>query len=244
MQELCKNKAKLLAFFLSFVVLLIIPFSIAQPPFQQISGNDGLLIEYPSVEYLKLNQHFRIDINVLNTSGTIMTDTSTSCVFHLKNSSGDHLLKDNMSYDGEFHYTINKTFLSEIGVKPYQIKCNTSNYGGIAAGTFEVTSTGTATDEQAAKQNSFNKIWVLGIILFISLFFIWLAATYEDSWSAVFAGFLIVYVGLNIAINGVGDFNTQLTNAFSVILIGFGVYIGFKGIEGTGFGENFGGKNE
>lgn len=88
---------------------------------------------------------------------------------------------------------------------------------------------------------------ILFLILCFAAFFIWVGIYKEDGWSLLLSAFLIVFVGVYVMRFGIDPLNDDLTRTFAVILIGLGAYIGFRGIEGTGFGEafpRFGGKED
>ena len=72
----------------------------AQPPFQEASGAIGLDIRFPQVDVVKQNNDVNYHIHVYNKSnGLLVTNTTISCLVHLYDSTGDHVLISDMGFD-------------------------------------------------------------------------------------------------------------------------------------------------
>lgn len=138
--------------FLSFlIILLIIPMASAVAPIKAASfTNDGLVIIAPAIEYKTFNQSFNINVHVINKSdGSIITNKYTTCIYHLYNSSGEHLTMLNMTYhpnETEWEVRVNSDNFSYLGFYSRIIVCNYTNglvkMGDASAFEFEVTRDG------------------------------------------------------------------------------------------------------
>jgi len=106
----------------------------------------GIDIRIPQTESFKVNQNRTMYIHVFNsTSGMYLTNSSTSCLFHFYNSSGNHLIEDNLGFDtddNEFKYVINSSVISKTGFYTYIIQCNSTETGGFVSGSVMVTQDG------------------------------------------------------------------------------------------------------
>jgi len=196
----------------------------------------ALDIQYNN-QVIKANTETNFNFFVYNNS-LVLDNTTTSCLFKLFNKEGVNLDIDNLKFNTTINtFWINKSLNS--GSYFFNVNCNTSSEGAYNLISFDVTDDGKGIFPEAESITSQKAAWILAIILLIAFFFIWLAATQEDGWSAILAGFLIVAEGVYIIRYGFAGADPFLNDVISVILIGFGAYIGFRGIEATAFGENF-----
>lgn len=133
------------------LVIIVMGFASAAPPSgtpasQTQVSDTGIQISYPKYDYIPQNSEFDIHIHVINSSKPL-TNRTTSCHFHLYNSSGQHSFKANMTYNGggflkEFDTNINSNNFSDLGTHAYIIECFTNNQAGFASGTFIVNPSG------------------------------------------------------------------------------------------------------
>lgn len=118
----------------------------AVPPFTQVQNfPNGYIIEFPNFDYLNNGQDYNLHVHIFNsTNGYFLTNTSSSCYFHLYNSSGSHLLKAEMSFEPpvDFSYNIGGGNFSENGFYSFIIYCNDSVNGGYIQKTIQITSYG------------------------------------------------------------------------------------------------------
>lgn len=140
---------------LMYVLLFILFFSfnsLAQIPFQltTIGNNNVLEIDFPKIEFFKLGDPLQLNFHVFNNSGILVLNDTTSCVFHLFNFTGGHLIEELMSFsvgDNDFFFDINVGNLSVVGAYSFLIRCNTTTVqGGFVSGSFQVTIDGLGDD--------------------------------------------------------------------------------------------------
>lgn len=132
----------------SLIVVMLLLFSVGLISAQPFTN--GYEIKIPQQQTLKQNQEYTFNFNVLNISNGVPIDnSSTDCFFHLDNSSGNHILKINLSYEpsnvfNEWKIEVNGNNFSEIGKYSYIIQCNseTNQLGGSESVGIEITSTG------------------------------------------------------------------------------------------------------
>jgi len=138
----------------------------------QSSINGTLDIIYPKqLDYL-LGESFDLYFHIINLSGgnQIGNTTALSCSIHIYNSSGAHLVRSVLVYDGDFdwEFKVNSSLFNITGFYPMYIYCNTSagRYGYFSDG-FWVTKTG---------KEVFNTNSVLfgALLMFLPLMFGWL----------------------------------------------------------------------
>jgi len=148
-----------------FLLLISAVFSV-KPTTQLFTGSVGLELKYPQREFLKLNNEFKLHTHVYNLSnGLWMSNETVKCFTHLYNTTGYHILEEDMIYDEnglEFDLVINAGNFSKLGMYTYILSCNSSEVGGFVSGNFEVTNTGKAV---VYTDNSMG----LAILIFISL---------------------------------------------------------------------------
>ena len=109
---------KLFIFLLVF--LLVLPFVCSAPPVtttQQFTV--GYVIEAPIKDYYKLLQDYKFNIHVYNISnGMPVLNQSTSCNFHLYNTSGNHIVKmstTKIEDDADFEFLVKGGNFSKVG---------------------------------------------------------------------------------------------------------------------------------
>lgn len=155
-----------------FITLSIILFNLvsAVPPFQFGSEviTKGLVIESPVYSTLKNSEDFHYNFHVFNaTSGKLMDNTTTTCYFHLYDSTGDVIFSIyNVGMNGNEHtfsVTILGTNFTENTKGGFLTHCNTSDVGGFVSGGFYVTPTGFQLDEARA----IFYMGMFGILIFI-----------------------------------------------------------------------------
>lgn len=148
-------------------LILYTPLISAKPEIQVISSG-GLTVEYPQIDFLKQYSPFTFHTHVNNLTA-IQTNKTTSCLIHVYNSSGRHIIEGYYEWDSneyEFKYNASGDLFHEKGIHPYIIICNsTGKETGGVAGSFEVTPLGIElTDSQT-------KMYIFIFIIFFILFF-------------------------------------------------------------------------
>jgi hypothetical protein len=182
------SKKLLILFFL--MIMIASPLVVADKVINSVQETGNLEIIYPHIEYLKAGVDYQFNTHVYNISGVILTNSSTYCNLHLYNSTGNHLIFENMSYDvidQDFYFYINKENISKTGFYSYIIQCESPNYGGSISNNFEVTKDGLSNDLNDSSSGIAITIFLIGI----TFFFMWMSfSSYEFSLDMI-ANFII-----------------------------------------------------
>ncbi len=166
-----------------FIFLVFFLFSIAsvsaQPPFQTSNPQVGLIIDYPKIIHVKENSNFAFHSHVINaTSGLLMTNETTECIFQSYYSNGSHSSENLMLYDGFDFYVNIPIELIKRGEVTYFIYCNTTTAGGFVSGFAIINRTGT---ELTTPEALIYLVLAFGVLLLFSLSFYFLILTpYEN----------------------------------------------------------------
>lgn len=160
-------------FVIFFVFLLFISLADAAKVTQTFTGTTGLEIKIPQAEYVKQNEDIQSNIHIFNlSSGILMTNVTTTCLFHIYNKSGNHIASEDMDYedtDDDFYLNIDGNNFSELGFLSFIIQCNTSNEGGFVSGSVIVTESG----EVETEARSIKLIAaLLGLLIIAGLFLV------------------------------------------------------------------------
>ena len=125
-----------------FVFILLAP-ALAQPQTNILlsTENEGLIIEYPNYEHLKVNTSFRFEFHVFNnTDGFIKDNQTVSCVYHLYNGTGYRIFDEDpvINFEADTWYIeVPAQNFTNIGDYLYYFHCNTSDFGGFIAKNFD-----------------------------------------------------------------------------------------------------------
>lgn len=151
-----------------FNILLVLSIVNAAKPTQVFTGDVGLVIRVPQAEYAKQNELTQLNIHVYNLSnGFPMKNDTTSCLLHIFNRTGHHILNEVMNFnehESDFFLDIGRGNFSKLGFYSFIIGCNTSTIGGFVSGSIEVTRDG----KQPPPHQS--TIIGIGIVAFLLLF--------------------------------------------------------------------------
>lgn len=146
-----------------FFLLIILCFSVFA--IQTISiSNTNLNIEIPEFETYKYGTDIQMHFHVYNSSGFLVTN-STTCTFHLYNSSEEHILISDLLFDTtnkEFEIQLGSGNFTNIGYYAYIIQCNNTKEANFVMTSFKLTKTGLNTSEEPK-----NHIWFLIILVII-----------------------------------------------------------------------------
>lgn len=101
--------------------------------------SQGLLIDSPSMNYIKQNEYFNFNFYVFNDSdGNYIT--SATCFFNLYNQTGN-IIYQGVDYEAtnfDYSFLIDKNNFTKAGNYYYMTQCNTSSLGGYLEQSFEV----------------------------------------------------------------------------------------------------------
>lgn len=131
---------KPLIYLILFLFMINIAFAVS-PFLQAQESSSGITIIYPKFE-LYSNQNFTLHIHVYNSTNFLLTNTTTACVFHFYNHTGNHIYEDYMTFDSntvDFYYNIDAVYLHDYNVYTYLVHCNNTKESGFISAAFEVT---------------------------------------------------------------------------------------------------------
>lgn len=200
-----------------FLICLALPLCYAAPPFSASSStNDGIIIVTPIIEYKIANQSFNQNVHVINKSnGAVLTNAHVVCVYHLYNSSGEHLTLLNMTYNPtevEWETMINANNFSWVGQYSRIIVCNYTD------GTFRL---GDATDFSFIVNQTGLVVLSGWVVIIFMLIFITISVGYmfttvsiiEDFASANINAYVFIkYLGMYLGMIAFYYFNQEFAN--------------------------------
>lgn len=127
-------------FIILSVFLLVFASSVTAPGAvtTNINSANGLQIKVPIYDYIITFNEFDFNVHLFNISNGLPIDnSSTKCVLHVYNQSGDHIYGDFMSHDtyaehfvtNEWVSRLNRTIFSSSGEYNFITQCNSSSMG-------------------------------------------------------------------------------------------------------------------
>jgi len=217
-------------FFIPFLFLLVLlPITLAVPPFSEdVLGTftEGLIIDYPAFNYHQSYSYFELIVHVYNIStGSAMSNLSTSCEGHLYNATGEGVMHVPYasSHNGnpqEFVFAVTNSSILHNGYYGWSIHCNTSYLGGYASGNIILTETG----KPAATQNTEDELFLYFVFL-LAIILLFVSFYKEDHNLASISGMLMIILGGYIIATGFSTLTNGLSNGIGIVLIGVGFYI-------------------
>jgi len=161
--------AKKLIFLL--LLVLFLPLVIAVPPFVQTSEQTvGLIIQYPPIDSIVVDQDYKFYFHIFNASNGIpVNNDSISCNFHLYNSNGSHIITASIPHEDQD--VVNEWEMKVLGGNfttghyDFIVQCNSSTLGGYDVVPFTVSRTGEMLTTQAS-------ILYIGLFAILLLFFV------------------------------------------------------------------------
>jgi len=153
--------------------LLILPLISAMPPFQESSATNGFDIRLPQTDVIKVNQTIEIHTHIHNRSdGLLVTNSTANCTVHLYNSTGNHIVEQQMDFDSngiDFELEVNGANFTDVGRYTGLIQCNNTAFGGFVS--FGVDATLTGQELTKARATIFiGLLMLLGFLFVASLF--------------------------------------------------------------------------
>ena len=197
-------------------------------------SNEGVIVEFPKNIYFKQDSPFELEFHIFNSSNYILNDTQVSCIIHVYNYTGEHMIEDNLSMDDngiDFYYEMNA--IDENGIYPYIVQCNSANEAGFTSTSFIITS-----DGKAPESNSGLMAMIVLIPLILGILSCFGAATLGTEHNLfkfvmfVFS-FICVFSSLSIGITAIIHFynftamEDYLTGTMQWMVIFFGMIISY-----------------
>jgi len=118
---------------LFFFFLLVVPVCFAAPPQTIVQAEvPGLEIIYPKQIYFLYGEDIDLHFHVYNSTNQLQTNSSTTCLIHIYNRTGNHLIEENLAFDGngiDFFIEVSNDVL-DAGDFSYLVQCgNDIEYG-------------------------------------------------------------------------------------------------------------------
>lgn len=209
-----------------FVLLVFISsaYAIAPPAFQ--TSSTTLQIESPHVPIVKQGISHRFHVHVINQT-MAKTNLTTSCVFHLYNSTGwdTDMTKNFMefeTYNGlDFAYTVDGGNFTNTGIYNYVVQCNSTSEVGFYENIFEVTPTGI----EPTLQRSLSNMFAILSMFIVSIMFFLAFMTVEHKpikYSVAIMSSIFFLIGINLIFNLLVNeiVDTSIINLFEAISAG------------------------
>lgn len=150
-----------------FTFQLVSAITIQQLP---VTQSNGIVIESPIFDHLKIETNHTFFWNVYNLSnGILLSNISVDCSFKIFHN--DNIIFQNLDVYGSI--IVNDTYFSEIGDYSRLIQCNSSNYGDFSELSFRVG----YNNFEATIQDAL--IYSLLILILISFFIVTLIFAYS-----------------------------------------------------------------
>jgi hypothetical protein len=161
--------------YFGILVIFLIPFAFAVPPVtttQQFTT--GYTIQEPQDNILKLNGGYNFDFHVYNISNGVPKIKDISCMFHLYNQTGSHILISSSTIPTstfDYEFLANADNFTSLGAYYYNIQCNSTDLGGYATSVVYVTNTGEANPAGIVLIFFFaGFILILGFLIYIIIY--------------------------------------------------------------------------
>jgi len=129
-----------------FIFIYLCSFAYSAPPFQTTQTiSQNIQIVYPPFEYYPFDKDIEFEFHVDNYNGSVLTNSSINCRFHLYNNVGEHIYQNNnintMEANGiDWEVVIGKNNFSLNNNYAYIFACNNSKgIGGIVKAGFGIT---------------------------------------------------------------------------------------------------------
>lgn len=208
-----KTRSRLFFTAFSFLFLVLMIGIASAGPFQINTGPNGYQIETPSASVLPQYQDYIFNFHVFNLSnGALIDNSSTSCFFHLYNSSGSRIFDTQSSFNAqedtgnEWQTLVAGGNFSYDGYYAYSFICNSTseNLGGFILNPITVTPSGS----QSLSIPVMIVIMIICYGLGIFGFFIW-----KEKWFSFAGGVLMIFLGVFIVQYGIDIYLNSLTTA-------------------------------
>lgn len=111
--------------------------------------DSGCEVRTPTAEFVKINRDITSHVHVINItagSNNFLTNESTSCILHLYNETGNHLIQTNYSWEAggmEWEFSIAGGNFSKPETYSFYIQCVSSDSICAVSGSVDATTTGT-----------------------------------------------------------------------------------------------------
>lgn len=136
------------------------------------AAESGLLIDYVKFDTIKANAPLNLSVHVYNISNGLEVITA-NCTIRIYNQTGFENINRSLTYvSGSYNIFIGAGNFTK-GTNSLLLQCQTAELGGVASGTFEVTTTGFKLSTGEALLYFLSAI----VVIFIFLFLVYLIVT-------------------------------------------------------------------
>jgi hypothetical protein len=116
-----------------FVLIMLVCFVNAQPPFQESSAGT-LDISFQPTDVFEVGELLQLNFHVFNSTGFKVDNSTTSCEFHLFNDDGTHFIIQDLLFDEvseDFFINITASNTTDLGIGDYGwlVNCNGTEAG-------------------------------------------------------------------------------------------------------------------
>lgn len=155
---------------LVFAILFLFPLVSSAPPVTTVPQfTEGIVIEYPAMEYIKQGTTFDFHFHLFNSSDGRYITTGVDCYFHLYNASGNHIYEgfdDVVSHNFDYSFKVDGGNFTNLGNYYYITQCNNTARGGYIERAFQVNPMGVADTEARSIMYMGVIIGVIAILIF------------------------------------------------------------------------------
>ena len=215
-----------------FFMIIISSLCFAVPPFQSTQDSGLIKIDVANNNYYKPEMTFKLHFHVFNSSGNLLTNTTTTCSTHLYNTRGSHIIEYNYNtpYESnlqEWYININSSLIFLEGTYPVLFYCNNSKEAGSHREEFIITNSGFDTNYS----NDFMTI----IFSFIGLIFvsIFLSINFNHKYKlaklvyllfSIICTFIMIFIALFYT--RTGDGLNSIKDVFLFLMLPFIIFNG------------------
>lgn len=160
------------------LMLLLAPSLIlAQPPFETSTSTSGCEIVYPKIDIIQKSTGFFFHFHVINSTGAIRTNETTTCIFNLYDHTGEHIyINENVSYSADsiadFVVNVSGSNFTKKGFYAYTFQCYDSESGCFVSAPLTVTGNGMEPATDFFQVFIYALFILVGLAMIFSLFYI------------------------------------------------------------------------
>jgi hypothetical protein len=130
---------------LIIIFIFFISFIYAPSPFIQNTEvlQSYITVEYPLFAYYDYNKNIKLNFHIYNSTGTLLDNSTTACLFHLYNNSQEHVIESPLYYGTnniDFYMNLSKNLFKLNHAYQYIVDCRSTNFGGFAVSGFKIVS--------------------------------------------------------------------------------------------------------
>jgi len=186
---------------------------------------------YPLNQMYKANEDINFSYHIMNKTGFLVSNISTSCEFHLYNQKSTEIFEDNLKFKStDFYIDVNKSLFNTIGEYSWYLNCNGTKGAGFVFSNFEII--------QENQDYESNYLLLLGVIA-ICAFLIFIAFNLDATHVILKFGLILLtlfILKIIPAITAIGNGMTGIgflkiyNRTLIVIIVWFVIYFTWEGV--------------